>query len=133
MNFSRHWKINWELKSLNYFELHDLVIKVIKKQLDDLEDRKILISDNLITDYDADSVDIVAILLSLEDLFKTSSENTRIVVPTDKLGQIVYVDDLIDLMYEALLDVEKKMETFEKLVPNLDALDKQKKIGEFYN
>ena len=58
---------------------------------------------NLVIDYEADSVDVVAMLLYLEDMFKNASETTRTVVPTDKLGQIVLVEDILDIIYEVLL------------------------------
>ena len=43
-------------------------------------------------------------LLYLEDMFKNASETTRTVVPTDKLGQIVLVEDVLDIIYEFIRD-----------------------------
>jgi hypothetical protein len=36
-------------------------------------------------------------------------------------------------MYEVLLGIEGKMETFVKIQPDFDALEKQKKMGELYS
>ena len=87
---------------------------------------------NLVIDYEADSVDVVAMLLYLEDMFKNASETTRTVVPTDKLGQIVLVEDILDIIYEVLLGIESKMETFVPIKPDFDALEKRQKMGELY-
>ncbi len=71
-------------------------------------------------------------LLYLEDMFKNASETTRTVVPTDKLGQIVLVEDILDIIYEVLLGIEGKMESFVAIKPDFDALDKRQKMGELY-
>ena len=73
---------------------------------------KLLLEANLVIDYEADSVDVVAMLLYLEDMFKNASETTSTVVPTDKLGQIVLVEDILDIIYEVLLGIESKMDNF---------------------
>jgi hypothetical protein len=61
-----------------------------------------------------------------------SVETTRKVVPTDKLGQIVLVEDILDIIYEVLLGIEEKMETFVPIKPDFDALEKRQKMGELY-
>ena len=132
MAFIKTWKTNWELKSLTFEELKDVIIEVITKQLDEVEKSEVNLEANLIIDYEADSVDVVAMLLYLEDMFKNASQTTRTVVPTDKLGQIVLVEDLLDIMYEVLLSIEAKMETFVKIIPDFAALDKRQKMGELY-
>ena len=132
MAFIKTWKTNWELKSLTFEELKDVIIEVITKQLDEVEKSEVKLDANLIIDYEADSVDVVAMLLYLEDMFKNASQTTRTVVPTDKLGQIVLVEDLLDIMYEVLLSIEAKMETFVKIIPDFAALDKRQKMGELY-
>jgi len=132
MAFLKRWKTNWELKSLTFDELFGVIVQVITKQLDEIEKDSVELSANLVIDYEADSVDVVAMLLYLEDMFKNASQTTRTVVPTDKLGQIVLVEDILDIMYEVLLGIESKMETFVKINPDFDALDKQKKVGELY-
>jgi hypothetical protein len=73
-------------------------------------------------------------LLYLEDMFKNASQTTRTVVPTDKLGQIVLVEDIFDIMYEVLLEIESKLDPEERknLKPDFGALEKQKKMGELY-
>lgn len=132
MAFLKRWKTNWELKSLTFNELFAVVVEVITKQLDEIEKTNVSLTDNLVIDYEADSVDIVAMLLYLEDLFKNASQTTRTVVPTDKLGQIVLVEDIFDIIYEVLIEIESKMEVFEKINPDFAALQKQKKVGELY-
>ena len=132
MAFLKRWKTNWELKSLTFDELFGVIVQVITKQLDEIEKDSVELSANLVIDYEADSVDVVAMLLYLEDMFKNASQTTRTVVPTDKLGQIELVEDIFDIMYEVLLGIESKMDTFVKINPDFDALDKQKKVGELY-
>jgi acyl carrier protein len=109
-----NWEKNWELKSLSFDELKNVIVEVVAKQLDEIEKSAIDLNNNLVLDYDADSVDIVAMLLYLEDMFKNASPTTRTVVPTDKLNQIVVVKDLFDIMYDVLLGIENKMENFVK-------------------
>ena len=132
MAFLKRWKTNWELKSLTFDELFGVIVQVITKQLDEIEKDSVELNANLVIDYEADSVDVVAMLLYLEDMFKNASQTTRTVVPTDKLGQIVLVEDILDIMYEVLLGIESKMDTFVKIKPDFDALEKQKKVGELY-
>jgi len=132
MAFLKRWQTNWELKSLTFEELFNVIVEVVTKQLDEIEKDQVSLKDNLVLDYEADSVDIVAMLLYLEDMFKNASQTTRTVVPTDKLGQIVLVEDIFDIIYEVLFEIESKMETFIKIIPDFDALEKQKKMGELY-
>jgi acyl carrier protein len=133
MTFSKQWKDKWELKSLTFDELFNVIVDIIVKQLDELEKDEVKLEANLGIDYEADSVDVVAMLLYLEDMFKNASQTTRTVVPTDKLSQIVLVEDILDIMYEVLLNIENEMEPFVKIVPDYDALEKQKKMGELYS
>ena len=93
---------------------------------------EISLEGNLSIDYEADSVDVVAMLLYLEDMFKNASQTTRTVVPTDKLGQIVLVEDIFDIIYEVLIGIESKMETFISIQPDFLALEKRQKLGELY-
>jgi len=132
MALLKRWKTNWELKSLTFDKLFDVVIQVVRKQLDELEKTPLTLDTNLVDDYDADSVDIVAMLLYLEDMFKNASVHTRTVVPTDKLGQIKLVEDIFDVIYEVLLGIESRMETFVEIKPDFDALEKRSKMGELY-
>jgi acyl carrier protein len=132
MAFLKRWKNNWELKSLTFDQLLNVISQVITKQLDEVEKEDIKLDANLVLDYEADSVDIVAMLLYLEDMFKNASQTTRTVVPTDKLGQIVLVEDIFDIIYEVLMGIESKMDTFVAIQPDFDALEKRQKIGELY-
>ena len=133
MSFLKKWKTNWDLKSLTFDQLFDVIVTVVTKQLDEIEKDEVTLEANLVIDFEADSVDVVAMLLYLEDMFKNASETTRTVVPTDKLGQIVLVEDILDIMYEVLLEIESKMDPFVKIKPDFDALEKQKKMGELYS
>lgn len=132
MAFLKRWKENWDLKSLTFDELFNVIVVVITKQLDEVEKDEVTLGANLVIDFEADSVDVVAMLLYLEDMFKNASQTTRTVVPTDKLGQIVLVEDIFDIMYEVILEIEGKMDPFVKIEPDFDALEKQKKVGELY-
>lgn len=127
MAFLKKWKTNWALKSLTFEQLFDIIAETITKQLDEIDKKDITLEANLVIDYEADSVDVVAMLLHLEEVFKNASSTSRIVVPTDKLGQIVLVEDILDIMYEVLIDIEAKMETFVQIKPDFNALSKQKK------
>lgn len=126
MAFLKKWKSNWELKSLTFDQLFNIITSAITKQLDEIDKKDISLEGNLVIDYEADSVDVVAMLLHLEDVFKNSSENSRITVPTDKLGQIVLVEDILDIMYEVLLDIEVKMNPFVAIKPDYITLNKVK-------
>jgi len=132
MAFLKKWKTSWELKSLTFEQLFGVIVNVVTKQLDEVEKDDVKLEANLVIDYEADSVDVVAMLLYLEDIFKNASQTTRTVVPTDKLGQIVLVEDILDIIYEVLVGIESKMETFAPIKPDLDALEKRQKMGELY-
>lgn len=132
MAFLKRWKGNWELKSLTFDELFDVIVKIVTKQLDEVEKEEVTLSANLVIDYEADSVDVVAMLLYLEDMFKNASQTTRTVVPTDKLGQIVLVEDIFDIIYEVLAGIETKMDPFVQIKPDFAALEKRQKMGELY-
>jgi acyl carrier protein len=132
MAFLKRWKINWELRSLTFDQLFHVIIEVITKQLDEVEKDEVQLEKNLVIDYEADSVDVVAMLLYLEEMFKNASQTTRTVVPTDKLGQILLVEDLFEIIYEVLLEIESKMNPFIPIQPDFDALEKKQKMGELY-
>ena len=129
MAFAKKWKSNWELKSLTRDQLFNVIVEVVTKQLDEVEKSDVKLEANLVIDYEADSVDVVAMLLYLEDMFKNASQTTRNVVPTDKLGQIVLVEDIFDIIYEVLLGIEAKMDSFVAIKPDFDALEKRQKMG----
>jgi len=130
MVFSKNWKTNWELKSLTFDELFNVIVKILTKQLDEVEKDEVTLEANLVIDYEADSVDVVAMLLYLEDMFKNASETTKTVVPTDKLGQIVLVEDIFDIIYEVLVEIESNMVEFKAIKADFDALEKRQKMGE---
>jgi acyl carrier protein len=133
MTFAKRWKANWELKSLSQKDLFDVIVQIITKQLDDLEKEDVKLESNFVIDFEADSVDVVAMLLYLEDMFKNASQTTRTVVPTDKLGQIVLVEDIFDIIYEVLVGIESKMDPFVAIKPDFSALEKRTKpMGELY-
>jgi acyl carrier protein len=132
MVFAKKWKTNWELKSLTFDELFNVIKEVVTKQLDEVEKNEVKLEAHLLNDYEADSVDVVAMLLYLEDIFKNASHTTRTVVPTDKLGEILLVEDILDIIYEVLLGIESKMENFVPIKPDFEALEKRQKMGELY-
>ena len=65
-------------------------------------------------------------------MFKNASATSRTVVPTDKLGQIVLVEDIFDIIYEVLAGLEGEMDPFVAIKPDFNALDKRQKMGELY-
>ena len=131
MAFLKRWKTKWELKSLTFEQLFSVIVEIVTKQLDEVEKEDVKLEANLVIDYEADSVDVVAMLLYLEDMFKNASQTARVVVPTDKLGQIVLVEDIFDIIYEVLVGIEAK-DTTVTIKPDYDALDKRQKMGELY-
>jgi acyl carrier protein len=132
MVFTKRWKQTWDLKSLTFEQLFNVIVEVVTKQLDEVKKDDVKLEANIVDDYDADSVDVVAMLLYLEDIFKNASQTTRTVVPTDKLGQIVFIEDILDIIYEVLLGIEAKMDTFVAIKPDFDALEKRQKMGTLY-
>ena len=133
MSFAKRWKSTWDLKSLTKDELFDVIVKIITKQLDGLEKEEVKLESNFVIDFEADTVDVVAMLLYLEDMFKNASQTTKTVVPTDKLGQIVLVEDIFDIIYEVLVGIESKMSPFVAIKPDYSALEKRTKpMGELY-
>ena len=130
MAFLKNWKDNWGLKSLTQDELFQVIVEVVTKQLDEIEKDEVSLDANLVIDYEADSVDVVAMLLYLEDMFKNAGGESRTVVPTDKLGQIVLVEDIFDIIYEVLIEIEGNMPEFTAIKPDYDALEKRQKMGE---
>jgi len=133
MSLKKQWKTNWDLKSFTFDELFKIISKVIKKQLTYLEKDSILLEHDFITTYEADSVDVVTMLLLLEEIFKDASDETETVVPTDKLGQIHLVEDLFDVIYELLMEMESKILSGKKIHADLKALEKQDgSFGDMY-
>ena len=119
MAFLKRWKENWELKSLTQEELFNVIVEIVTKQLDEVEKDEVALEANLVIDYEADSVDVVAMLLYLEDMFKNASETTRTVVPTDKLGQIVLVEDIFEFSISVgVIDIQETEEHYELTIPN---------------
>lgn len=125
MTLKKQWKTNWNLQSFNFEELFQILTKVINKQLPYLTNEEILLEHDFITTYEADSVDVVTMLLLLEEIFKDASDATETVVPTDKLGQIHLVEDLFDVIYELLLEMENKLSSGKKIHADLKVLEKQ--------
>ena len=108
-NLTKEWKSKWALESIRKEELENLVKQVINKQLDSTDIESINMNLSLLDEYDADSVDIVAMLLNFEEFFKSSIKVTNTVIPTDKLSKIILVEDLFDAIYQVLVEVENKL------------------------
>lgn len=108
-NLTKEWKSKWALESISKEELENLVKQVINKQLDSTDIESINMNLSLLDEYDADSVDIVAMLLNFEEFFKSSIKVTNTVIPTDKLSKIILVEDLFDAIYQVLVEVENKL------------------------
>ena len=54
MAFLKRWKTNWELKSLTYEQLFQVIVEVVTKQLDEVEKAEVSLEANLVMDYEAD-------------------------------------------------------------------------------
>jgi acyl carrier protein len=111
---NKEWKNNWCLKSFSQDELFEIIKKVIFEQIESLDKNKITLNSNFFNDYDADSVDIVSILLTIEELFINGVKETELTIPLDNLGQIVLVEDLFSIIYQILIEMEKKLELDKK-------------------
>ncbi len=109
INLTKEWKSKWALESISKEELENLVKQVINKQLDSADIESIYMNSSLLDEYDADSVDIVAMLLNFEEFFKSSIKATNTVISTDKLSKIILVEDFFDTIYQVLLEVENKL------------------------
>ncbi len=88
--------------------MFETVSAAISKQLDEVDQKDVKLTANLVQDYEADSVDVVAVMLSLESSFKAELTETGTKVPMEKLGKVVTVQDLFDLMHDVILEVESK-------------------------
>lgn len=85
-----------------------MVSEAIAKQLEDVKPDAVKLDASLIDDYDADSVDIVSILLSLESNIKDQLTATKTTLPMDKLSSVVKVQDLVNVMVDVMKEVESK-------------------------
>ena len=119
------WQTNWELKSLTYNDLFNIIETIITKRIvDEIQNEKpeVTLEKDFYEDYNTDSVDIIAMLLHLDVLFKNASPTESTVFPTNKVKDIQFVGDLFDLIYETLLGVESKMDPFVAIQPNFDEI-----------
>ena len=85
------WQTNWELKSLSYDQLFGIIETIITKRIvDEIQSEKpeVEINKNFYEDYNTDSVDIIAMLLNLDVLFKNASPTESTVFPTNKVKDI---------------------------------------------
>jgi acyl carrier protein len=99
------WESNWEIKTAPKDELQDLLATVVCNQLDAEKENLKLETD--LSDLDADSVDVVAILNSLESEFK-KKYNKDVGIPNEKLGSVKKFGDLMNVVYDSFLACERK-------------------------
>jgi len=85
-----------------------MVSEAIAKQLDQVNAEDVRLDANLAADYEADSVDVVAMLLHLEGNFKDELTKAGVKAPMDKLGNVLTVQDLFNLMVDLIKEVEAK-------------------------
>lgn len=85
-----------------------MVSEAIAKQLDEVQAKDVRMDANLAADYEADSVDVVAMLLQLESNFKNELTEAGVKAPMDKLGNVMTVQDLFNLMVDLIKEVEAK-------------------------
>eukprot|EP01032_Pedospumella_encystans_P010766 gene10766-12557_t len=98
----------WVLKSVSKDKLFGIVSEAIAKQLDEVEAKDVKLNAHLAGDYEADSVDIVAVMLNLENSFQKELTETGVKVPMEKLGSVSTVEDLFNLTVNLLKEVELK-------------------------
>ena len=110
-----NWQIKWELKSLSKNELFNIIIKAIVKQIEGLPIERVSLQGNFVYDYNADSLDIIATILTLEEVFE---KNMTTKIPTTELDGVVIVEDILSLIYNILIDIEKHMDPFKPIKPD---------------
>lgn len=103
--FAFSWESNWQVKTASKNDLQDLLSTVVCNQLD--ADKENLKLETDLSDLDADSVDVVAILNSLEGEFK-KKYNKEVGIPSEKLGTVKKFGDLMNVVYDAFLAAESK-------------------------
>lgn len=108
-SLKKTWKNNWDLESIDKVELYNVVQGAVAAHLNIDSDNLPQESSSLAEEYDADSVDLVTILLQFDELFKPAIEASGVTIPTDKLGEIVLFEDLFDVVYEAVRTMETKI------------------------
>jgi acyl carrier protein len=108
------------LKSLTEKEVINIVNSAIAKQFDISKDT-IKLEDNIIKKFNADSVDLVGILLIFENIFENSS-TVPFQLPADKINNVVTVNDLFKVLYNTLAEIESKLNANETIKPNLNLL-----------
>lgn len=82
--------------------------EAIAKQLDEVEAKDVKLNAHLAGDYEADSVDMVAVMLNLENSLQKELTETGVKVPMEKLGSVSTVEDLFNLTVNLLREVESK-------------------------
>lgn len=65
---------------MTHDKLFNIVAEAVAKQMDEVEQKDVKMDANLVQDYEADSVDVVAMLLALEGNFKPqlTATNTKV-------------------------------------------------------
>lgn len=65
---------------MTHDKLFNIVTEAVAKQMDEVEQKDVKMDANLVQDYEADSVDVVAMLLALEGNFKPqlTATNTKV-------------------------------------------------------
>jgi acyl carrier protein len=110
----------FKLKSFSEQDLKNLVLSVIAKQFDTSSDN-ISFNDNIVTKFEADSVDLVGLVLAFENIFENSS-SVAFKLSTDKINDINTVNDLYNLIYSTLITIETKLNSNEVIKPNYNLL-----------
>ena len=106
MNYNTEWKTNWLLKTFTFEELFKIVKEGIVKQFDTLSLENVLLTNNFYNDYEADSVDIIALLMLFQDKFKNEF-NTNVEISINHASNMQTVEDLLTIIYEVLLENNK--------------------------
>lgn len=106
MNYNKTWKTNWLLKTFTFDEVFSIVKDGIIKQFDAQTLETIKLEDNFYNDYEADSVDIIALLMLFQDKFKNEF-NITLEISTNHATNMKLVEDLITIIYDVLLENNK--------------------------
>lgn len=106
MNYNKTWKTTWLLKTFTFDDIFSIVKDGIIKQFDAQTLEKIKLEDNFYNDYEADSVDIIALLMLFQDKFKNEF-NITLELSTNHASNMQSVEDLVTIIYDVLLENNK--------------------------
>lgn len=99
------WEKSWGVKTVAQNDFTELIDKIVVDQLDIEKDELSYTTD--LADLDADSVDVIAISTNIENELNKKDAALKLRLPTEKFGTVKKYGDLIQVVYDGLVDAEK--------------------------